>query len=510
MRPDPAFVALGRPGVLQRLVDSVVDYAIFILDVDGVVSTWNIGAERLKGYRAREIIGRHFSTFYPQEDIEAGKPELELAVAVAEGRFEDEGWRLRQDGTRFWANVVITALRGDDGRLLGFGKVTRDLTDRKRGEEALRLSEERFRLLVSGVADYAIFMLDVDGHIISWNLGAERLKGYRADEVLGKHFSMFYTDEDLRSGRPGHQLAAALANGRVEDEGWRVRRDGSRFWANAVLTALHTAEGKLAGFGKVTRDLTQRKQSEDALRGVLEREREAAERMRSVDEARRELVAIVAHDLRAPINVLDGLVDLLRVDWPTMSGDERAELVARISDRTRSVSGLVDDVLDVMRLETGELRVDLEPVDLAGVVRRATEDLGPEGQRVQLRVEGQSLPAALADGQRVWQVVMNLLTNALKFSADTEPVVVRIRGEGGELAVLVEDRGIGIAPERLGSLFARFSRAPGPEGRRGGSGLGLYICRRIVEQLGGTITVESEPGVGSTFCFSLPAVTASS
>jgi PAS domain S-box-containing protein len=492
---------------LHLLVDSVIDYGIFTLDVDGHVESWNVGAERLKGWTADEIIGRHFSTFYPEEDVQANKPDDELAMAVATGRFEDEGWRIRKDGSRFWANVVITALRGEDGRLQGFGKVTRDLTDRRRGEEALRLSEERFRLLVGSVADYAIFMLDVDGHIMSWNLGAERLKGYRADEIVGQHFALFYGAEDQRAGRPAKQLATALAEGRAEDEGWRIRKDGTRFWANVVITALRSSDGRLVGFGKVTRDLTQRKRSEDALRGVLERERDATARMRELDDARRELVAIVAHDVRAPINVLGGLVELLRDDWSTMTEPDRDDLLRRIGARARSVGALVDDVLDVVRLESGEFAVDLHPTDVVAVARRAIDDLGDEAVRVDLRVDDGAPTHAWADEQRVWQVVMNLLTNALRFSDDDQPVSVAVRRRGDDqLLVTVGDHGAGVPEAQRATIFDRFSRIPGADGRRTGSGLGLYICRRVVEALGGSIWVEGAPGGGAAFSFTLPIV----
>jgi PAS domain S-box-containing protein len=491
---------------LHLLVDNLVDYGIFTLDVDGRVESWNVGAERLKGWTADEIIGRHFSTFYPEDDVQADKPDAELAMAVADGRFEDEGWRIRKDGSRFWANIVITALRGRDGRLQGFGKITRDLTDRKRGEESLRLSEERFRLLVGSVSDYAIFMLDVDGHVMSWNLGAERLKGYRADEIVGRHFALFYADEDQRAGRPAHQLSTALAEGRAEDEGWRIRKDGTRFWANVVITALRSSDGKLVGFGKVTRDLTQRKRAEDALRGVLERERDATARMRELDEARRELVAIVAHDVRAPINVLGGLVELLRDDWPSMTDADRDDLLRRIGARARSVGALVDDVLDVVRLESGELDVDVRATDLVAATRRAIDDLGDEGTRVQLQVAEGAPTLVWADDQRVWQVLVNLLTNALRFSDADQPVSVIVRGRGHELLVTVEDHGPGVPEADQVNIFERFSRIPSADGRLPGSGLGLYICRRVVEALGGAIWVESAPGGGAAFSFTLPTV----
>jgi PAS domain S-box-containing protein len=205
------------------LVRSVQDYAIFMLDPSGHIASWNKGAERIKGWRADEIIGEHFSIFYPPEDMASDKPGRELEIAVAEGRVEDEGWRVRKDGTRFWANVVITALFDEQGELRGFGKVTRDVTERRAAQEALRLSEERFRLLVQNVQDYAIFMLDPQGRVSSWNAGAERIKGWRADEIIGRHFSAFYPPEDLASGKPGRELEIAVAQGRLEDEGWRVR-----------------------------------------------------------------------------------------------------------------------------------------------------------------------------------------------------------------------------------------------------------------------------------------------
>ena len=229
---------------LRLLVHGTTEYAIFMLDPQGHVVTWNAGAERLKGYKADEIIGQHFTKFYPQEAVDRGWPAHELEVAAAEGRFEDEGWRIRKDGSQFWANVVITALKDDRGRLLGFSKVTRDLTNRKQAEEALRRSEERFRLLVEGAKDYAIFMLDTQGNIASWNPGAERIKGYKTEEIVGQHFSKFYPQEAIDRGWPAHELKVAKAEGRFEDEGWRVRKDGTQFWANVVITALHDEAGK--------------------------------------------------------------------------------------------------------------------------------------------------------------------------------------------------------------------------------------------------------------------------
>jgi PAS domain S-box-containing protein len=263
---DPALLQL------RLLVQAQTDYAVFLLDPDGIVLTWNTGATRIKGYSEEEAVGRHFSHFYPPEAVEAGVPAAHLEIARREGRHEDEGWRVRKDGARFWANALLTALHDEHGTLLGFGKVTRDLTSRRLAEERLRTSAhdlqaanadlEQFRLLVASVRDYAIFMLDAGGYIRTWNEGARRIKGYEESEVVGRHFSIFYTDADIARDHPADELEIAAREGRFEEEGWRVRKDGSRFWSNVVITALRNAHGTLVGYAKVTRDLTERRESE--------------------------------------------------------------------------------------------------------------------------------------------------------------------------------------------------------------------------------------------------------
>ena len=311
-------------GELHRLlVESVQDYAIFALDRDGFILSWNAGAQRFKGYTADEIIGKHFSIFYPKAKVDARWPEHELKEAARVGRFEDEGWRIRKDGSRFWANVVITALRDTTGQLLGFAKVTRDLTERRVAEEALRLSEERFRLLVTSVKDYAIFMLDPTGHVATWNEGAERAKGYKADEIIGKHFSIFYPPEKVAEHFPQYELSEAARVGRFEDEGWRIRKDGSRFWANVVITALRDGEGKLVGFGKVTRDLTERRAAEER---VLDNARrvaaeEAAREAADVARKRTEKLQLLTSALAA-VHTIPEIASIVFADgFPAMGVD---------------------------------------------------------------------------------------------------------------------------------------------------------------------------------------------
>jgi PAS domain S-box-containing protein len=255
----------------RRMVDGIRDYAVFLLDTQGHVASWNQGAQRIKGYRPEEIIGRHISAFYPQSAIDKGWPQHELETAARLGHFEDEGWRIRKDGTTFWANVVITAIRNDDGQLLGFSKITRDLTERRVNEERLRVSEERFRMMVEGVRDYAIFLLDPSGYVVTWNAGAQRIKGYSPDEIIGKHMSQFYPAEARERNWPQRELDEALRLGRFEDEGWRIRKDGTRFWANVVITPLRDRDGVHRGFSKITRDLTERREQEDRMRQSEER-----------------------------------------------------------------------------------------------------------------------------------------------------------------------------------------------------------------------------------------------
>jgi PAS domain S-box-containing protein len=263
---DPQDLAQdGEARKFQMLVSAVTDYAIYMLDPDGRIATWNAGAERFKGYKAGEIIGQHFSRFFTDEDREADLPGRALRIAAREGRFEAEGVRVRKDGTRFWAHVVLDPIRDEDGVLVGYAKITRDITERKEAEQALRDSERRFQMLVSSVVDYAIYMLDPHGHVATWNAGARRFKGYEADEIIGDHFSRFFTPEDRKEGRPAAILRTAETEGRFEAEGIRMRKDGTRFLAHVVLDPIRDEDGRLVGFAKITRDITDRRQSEKAL-----------------------------------------------------------------------------------------------------------------------------------------------------------------------------------------------------------------------------------------------------
>lgn len=504
---------------LRLLVQGTTDYAIFMLDPAGYVATWNAGAQRLKGYEATEIIGQHFSKFYPREAIELRWPEHELKMAEKVGRFEDEGWRLRKDGTRFWANVVLTALRDEQGTLCGYSKVTRDLTSRKIAQESLRKSEERFRLLVEGVKDYAIFQLDPDGIIVSWNAGAERIKGYSASDIMGRHFSKFYPQEAIDSGWPAHELAVAKAEGRCEDEGWRIKKDGSRIWANVVITALRTDDGKLVGFSKITRDMTERRAAEEnARRLVVEStaRRVAEQNARIIEEQRLQLsdaanrkdefLATLSHELRNPLAPMRNALMLMRM----ATEPEIQEKARDVMDRQLAqMARLVDDLLDLSRISRGAIELRRETVSLQAIIDSAVETSRPLIERMG-HVFKVALPqhqiSVNGDLSRLSQVFSNLLNNAAKYSDPNGRIDLTARQENGNLVVGIRDQGVGIAADQLPRIFEMFIQVDNTiERSQGGLGIGLTLVKKLVELHDGKIEARSD-GInsGSEFIVTLP------
>ena len=486
-----------------------------MLDPEGFVLTWNAGAERFKGYRADEIIGQHFSRFYPPEALARELPAHELRVAADVGVFEDEGWRVRKDGTLFWANVVITAVRNAQGQLLGFAKVTRDLTQHRAHEDDLRRSEERFRLLVEGVADYAIFMLDPNGRVATWNVGAERIKGYTASEIIGKHFSIFYPAEALESGWPEHELQVAAEKGSFVDTGWRVRKDGTTFWANVTITALRDDCGRLMGYAKLTRDLTDAKRAEaielanKQREEMLDAERSARMAAQRATRLKDEFLATLSHELRTPLSAILGWTQiLLRGELPD-APDAQKRAFEVIDRNARAQVQLIDDLLDLSRIMTGKIRLDLQQISFASVVEAAVDSATPaaHAKNIRLRsISGASQDVVSADGARLQQVVWNLLTNAIKFTPKGGQVQVLLQRVNSHVELNVSDTGVGIPASFLPHVFDRFSQRDSSTTRSfGGLGLGLAICKQLVELHGGSIRAASEgEGKGATFLVQLP------
>ncbi|MCP2045374.1 PAS domain-containing sensor histidine kinase [Pontibacter sp. HSC-36F09] len=484
----------------RLLIEGVSDYAIFMLDPAGNVATWNNGARRMNGYEAHEIIGKYFSRFYSQELIAQGFPDYELQQAKALGRFEDNGWRYRKDGTVFWANTVITSIYNSKKELIGFSKITRDLTDKLKMEqqlfltnEELRESEEKSRLMIDSVKDYAILMLNPEGIVMSWNEGAERIKGYKPKDIIGRHFSTFYTRESIASGFPQYELKKAQEMGRFEDEGWRIRKDGTAFWANVVITPIYNSKKRLLGFSKVTRDLTERRRNEE----LMHKNSELIKINNELDN----FVYAASHDLKAPITNLEGLLQALREDLGD-SIEQHEVLLSYMGSALGTLKNVIADLSDVTRLNheqeppedvqigdmLEDIKISLQPyIEHTGAVVECTD------------MEFNTLRYAR---KNLRSILFNLVSNAIKYAdPDRNPVVsisTAITREG-VYELSVKDNGLGLAPSQIGKIFSLFKRA---HDHVEGTGIGLYLVKRILDNAGDSIAVESEVGVGSRFIVS--------
>jgi PAS domain S-box-containing protein len=485
---------LGLSDPYRQLVLGVQDYAICLLDRSGHIVSWNRGAERLEGYAAAEIVGRHFSVLYPPEAVERRSPERELKMAQESGRLEDEGWRVRKDGSRFWANVVITALRDETGALRGFSKITRDLTERRHQEETLRQSEQRFRVLVDGLKDYAIFMLDTEGRVTSWNSGAQRITGYEAEEIMGRHLGLLYPQSAIERKLPEQELAMAREHGRYEDEGARLRKDGNQFWASAVVSPLYDQEGMLMGYANVIRDLTDRKRAESL---------EQAERHTS------EFLAMLAHELRNPLAPINNALHLLGLKPPA---DATEKWVREVLHRqTGQITRLIEDLLDVSRITRAAIPLNRRPLDVRAVVRAAAEGsmdwMHARRHGLSIELPPNEALTVLADEARLTQVLHKLLHNAARYTPEGGQVSIAARREMNQVAIHVKDNGVGMDADLLRSAFDLFKPGQHAVQRpQGGLGIGLTLVQRLVRLHGGTVEARSAGADrGSEFIVRLPA-----
>ncbi len=486
----------------RLLVDAITDYAIYMLDPNGIIASWNPGARRFKGYEEADVVGTHFSRFYTEEDRKAGLPATALRVADREGRFEAEGWRVRKDGTRFWAYVVIDPIRSPSGDLIGFAKVTRDLSERREAELALRRSEEQFRLLVQSVTDYAIFMLDLQGNVSSWNAGAERIKGYSAADILGRHFSAFYTDEDRAAGLPRRALEIATREGRFEQEGLRVRKDGSRFMAHVIIDPVRSESGALVGFAKVTRDISERVENQRK----LEEAREILFQSQKM-EAVGQLSAGIAHDFNNLLAAILGGLEILKKRPP--ADPRAAAILDNLVHAAERGTGLIRRMLAFAR------RQDLlvQPVAVPDLVRSMSDllarTIGP-----QISIEEDfppDLPMALTDTNHLETAILNLLVNARDAMPDGGTVRIRAAAErlastpegpaGDYVRITVADTGEGMDAATLARAIEPFFTTK-EVGK--GTGLGLSMVHGLVTQSGGRMKVASTPGVGTEVTLWLP------
>jgi PAS domain S-box-containing protein len=495
-------MSVAPPDPFKLLVQSVVDYAIYMLDIDGIVTSWNTGAERIKLFTADEIIGKHFSTFYTPEDRENGAPQRALETARSVGRYEAEAWRVRKNGQRFWANVVIDAIYDDDRNVIGFAKITRDMTERRASQQALLDAERRFRILVQGVTDYAIYMLDPDGRVTNWNAGAERIKQFSFDEIVGEHFSRFYTPEDAAAGTPARALETARETGRYEAEGWRVRKNGERFWASVVIDAIRNDEGELIGFAKITRDMTEKREAQKR----LEESREQLFRSQKM-EALGQLTGGLAHDFNNLLTAILGASDLAIRNIG--DHDKVRRMIDGIRNSALRGAGLTKQLLAFARAQP----LQMDTINLRAFLGEVTTLLRPSLRSdIEVIIESSNLLWDVrADAGALELALLNLAFNArdamkdggtLKISAANVTLDGRPEGLRGEhVALRVSDTGTGMAPGTMDRIFEPFFTT---KGYGEGTGLGLSQVFGFAKQIGGAVTVESEVGKGSTFTLYLP------
>ncbi|MGO8080983.1 PAS domain S-box protein [Rhizobium leguminosarum] len=489
--------SLDEEGRFRLLVDAITDYAIYMLSPEGIVTSWNTGAQRFKGYKPPEILGEHFSRFYLEEDRAAGLPARALATAAEHGRFEGEGWRQRKDGSRFWAHVIIDPIRRPSGELIGYAKITRDLTERRAAEQAIRQSEEQFRRLVQGVSDYAIYMLDPGGNVSSWNFGAERIKGYRPQEIIGRHFSTFYTPEDREAGVPEKALGIARAEGRFEREGWRVRKDGTRFWASVVIDAIRDEEGDVLGFAKITRDITEKMETQRALEQARE-ELFQSQKMEAIGQ----LTGGIAHDFNNLLMAVLGSLEILKKRMP--QDLSLTSLVDNAMQGAQRGAALTQRMLAFSRRQ----ELHMEPIDVSGLVRgmmdMLSRSLGP------LTVIETSfpvrLPTIMTDPNQLEMAILNLVVNArdampsggrimLRASEESLPSGKNPLPPGRYVRIAVIDEGEGMDAKTLEQAITPFFTTKGV-GK--GTGLGLSMVQGLASQSGGRLMMKSSLGEGTT------------
>lgn len=445
----------------RLLVEGITDYAIYMLDPEGHVTNWNRGAERIKGYKAKDVVGKHFSVFYTPEDRAADLPRRALEIARKEKHFLTEGWRVRKDGTRFFASVVIDPIF-EKRKLIGFAKITRDITERRNALSELSNSESQFKTLVGGVTDYALYMLDPTGVVSNWNAGGERIKGYSAEEIVGQHFSRFYTPIDQAAEKPARALKIAVETGRYEEEGWRVRKDGSFFWASVVIDPIRNDAGELIGFAKITRDISERKEAQEKL---LAMQRQLAESQKF--DALGQLTGGVAHDFNNLLMIISGSVHTIRKG---ITGEKALRALQSIDGASQRAASLTRQLLTFARRQN----VRPQPIKLSDRLDILRDVLNSGlGSAVTLRVDvADDVWNIVADPNEFETALVNLVVNARDALPDGGSVIVSAKNipEKAQVAISVEDTGVGIPDDIAAKVFDPFftTKAVGK-----GTGLGL-------------------------------------
>ncbi|HEU0300169.1 MAG TPA: PAS domain S-box protein [Longimicrobium sp.] len=501
--PDPAPPALpGRDELYRLLVENVTDYAIILLSADGRVTTWTEGAGRMFGYDEDEVLGQPLAILYPPDERQDDVPVRDLDTAVRDGRCETVAWRVRRDGSRLWASVVLTAIHDEQGKLIGLGQITRDLTERKEVAERYEESRQRYRSLFENNPD-AVCSFDLDGTLRTANPAAESLIGYEADDLRSASFWSLVTPEDRERMRT---LFAETAGGAPQGgETALVHRGGRRVEVRVTLVPI-VVQGGILGVYCIAEDITERLRAAAERDRLLLRERIARAEAEAANQAKTDFLAVVSHELRTPLNAIVNFSDLL------LDGEAGAlsEVQRRHLDRIRGNGGqlqrMIEDVLGYTRLDSGESGIRLERVDVGAVAAELARELGSGAAQkgVAMEIACEDGACAETDPRRVRELLRAVVGNAVKFT-EAGRVQIEVRREAAWVAVAVEDTGIGIEEGHVEKIWDPFWQAEHPLIRRtGGSGLGLSIARRLAGLLGGDIHVASTPGAGSTFTIRLP------
>lgn len=493
----------------HKMIEEIEDYAIILLDKNGIIRNWNKGAQKIKQYKEQEILGKHFSIFYLPEDLANNLPQLLINEASENGRSSQEGWRKRKDNSKFWGSITITALHDNDNTIIGFSKVTRDLTEKKIAEDHLRISEERYHQMISEVQDYAIIFLNVGGIIENWNAGAEKIKGYKSKEIIGKHFSIFYAEEDLKNNLPDTLLKIAEEEGRAMHEGWRVRKDGSTFWGTIVITALHDKDQTIIGFSKVTRDLTEQKLAEDQLHSYM--------RELELQNSELEQFAYVAsHDLQEPLRKIQTFSELIQQNFHNEVFVKK--YFEKLNSSAKRMAQLVKSLLNYSRLSKDKSEITI--INLNSLVDDVKKDFELLIQEKNAVVTTEELPSIVGNYVQLGQLFSNLISNSLKFSERAPKISISTKLVSKVdildaapfpllhptyLKIIFVDNGIGFEQQYNKIIFSLFQRLHGKQDYAG-TGIGLSLCKKIAENHNGFITAISELGKGAEFNIYLPFI----
>ena len=492
----------GQDELYRLLVENVTDYAIILLSPDGRVTTWTEGAGRMFGHAEDEVLGRPLSIFYPPEDVERDVPARDLRTAVRDGRCQTTAWRVRSDGSRLWVSFVLTAIHDRQGRLIGLGQITRDLTERKEVAERYEESRQRYRSLFDH-NPYAVWSFDLDGTLRSANPAAEALVGYDAEDLQSAAFWSLVAPEHRRRARRLFGEAAAGQTRRMETV--LVHRGGQRVDVAVTLVPI-VVQGAIPGVYCIAEDITERLRATAERDSLLLRERVARAEAESANQAKSDFLAVVSHELRTPLNAILNFSDLMLDGEAGALSDLQRRHLVRIRDNSGQLQRMIEDVLSYTQLDSGREGTELQPVLLGEVVRDLARELAPVAARkaVTLEVAAQESVCAQTDPARVRELLGAVVSNAVKFT-EAGRVDVEVRRQAAWAVVVVTDTGIGIGAEQLEKIWDPFWQAEHPLIRRaGGTGLGLSVARRLAGLLGGDIHVDSAPGAGSTFTVRLP------